>query len=164
MIKVNQASLAMQSDQDYEQIMLVDNQERGIAYANRLMADSVDRIKGEYVLILDDDDLMINAEGIATLRLATKNKPVMVIFRGWINGLIPSDDFWLQPPRMGQIGVFCYILRADIFREHSQEVGRPEYHNDYLLVKSVYERHEHDVAWKDRLICMSMRRSNERPE
>lgn len=164
MLKVNQASLAMQSDPDYDQVLIVDHDKKGQGWASQQMA--LVKPKGKYVLILDDDDIMLNYDGIKILKAACTSDPPMLIFKGWVDGfgILPPPNVWEADPGMGQIAVFCYILRHDLWQEFTQQVASPEYHNDFILFHAAFKKYPSLVKWQDKLICATMRRSTGRPE
>lgn len=164
MLEVNQASLAMQSDPDYEQILIVDREHKGQAWASEQMAKV--KPKGKYVLILDDDDIMLNADGIKILKQACTSDPMLIIFKGYVQGfdILPPPNVWQEDPGLGQIAVFCYLLKADVFQEFTKQVASPEYSNDFTLFHAAYRKYIKLTKWSDNLICATMRRSMGKPE
>jgi len=110
--------------------------------------------------------VMLNADGIKILKAAATSDPPMIIFKGYVNGfgILPPPNVWQQTPGLGQIAVFCYILRSDLFVEFADTAARPEYHNDFLLFHAAFKKYPTLVKWSDRLICATMRRSRGAPE
>ncbi len=114
MMSLNIASLANQSDPDYQHLIIVDEQERGVAWANGMMAkrDWSD-VEGDYVMILDDDDCL-HEEAIELLKEAAENTPDLIIVRmdhGDRGVLPPAGEF----PVRGLIGCSAVIPRRDVF-------------------------------------------------
>lgn len=160
MLRANDACLKAQSDPDYKQWILADEQGRGWQHAAQLLVDVAPKLKGDYVLILDDDDLMINADGICLLKEAALTRPGAVIFRGWHGdlGILPGPNGWMRRPFLGGIGSFDFIIRRDVFCDLiGQSVGGG-YGNDFALINGVFEA-DLPVVWLDTLICAVMRRS-----
>lgn len=161
-LNLNRASLLAQSCRDYEQILLVDDQRRGWDYAAQMLIKGAGQAIGEYVLILDDDDLMLNVNGIQLLSEATIARPAAVIFKGWHGdglGVLPGVDAWHRRPRQGAIGCFDFVIRRDVFEAKMPEAASGGYNHDFALIDSVYEAHSHQIGWLDSVICAVTRRS-----
>jgi hypothetical protein len=161
MYRANHACLQAQSDPDYCHWTLADEERRGWQHAARLLAEVAPKLRSEYVLILDDDDLMINADGICLLKEAARDtEPAAVVFRGWHGdlGILPGPNGWMRRPFMGGIGSFDFIVRRDVFLEVVQESVNGGYCNDFAIIDGVFERNL-PVVWLDALICAVMKRS-----
>jgi hypothetical protein len=160
MLRANDACLKAQSDPDFKQWVLVDEKRRGWQHAAAMLMDVAPKLKGEYVLILDDDDLMINSEAICLLKEATQSQPAAVIFRGWHDdlGVLPGVDVWMRRPRLATIGAFDFITRRDVFCELVGTTGVAGYCNDFAIIDAVFER-DMPRVWLDRLLCAVMKRS-----
>jgi hypothetical protein len=61
LLAANQASLRAQTCADWTQTLLVDEEGRGIAWSYVNMAGYAPHLVGEYVWILDDDDLCVRS-------------------------------------------------------------------------------------------------------
>lgn len=161
MFRANHACLQAQSDPDFKSWLLVDDKGRGWKFAAQLLVEAAPKLKSEYVLILDDDDLMINADGICLLKEAAQSKPAAVIFKGWHGdrlGVLPGVDVWLKRPRLGTIGSFDFIIRRDLFGELAEAAVSYGYGNDFGIIDGVFEQGL-PVVWLDVLVCAVMRRS-----
>lgn len=160
MLKANRACLKVQSMPDYKQWILADDERRGFQHAAFMLVDMAQNLQGDYVLILDDDDLMINAEGICLLKEATQTNPAAVIFKGWHAdlGVLPGADAWMRRPRIGTIGSFDFIIRRDLFADLAQAATRDGYCNDFAIIDGVFKQGL-EVVWLDALLCAVMRRS-----
>lgn len=154
-----QASLAAQTDPDWRQVLLVDDQGRGFDYARELLALSRQKVYGRYALILDDDDVMDDPDGVAALKAAAAGNPPAVIFRGRHAdlGILPAHN-WGARPVMGDIGAFDFILRRDVYCALAGVAGESAYAADHALIAAVYDRHAADIVWLDRVICAADKR------
>jgi len=163
---INQASLSMQYDPDYEQIVEVDEIGKGWQYAHELSKRAAAKAQGNYVLTLDDDDMLINPEAIHLWKAATINNPPGVIHRSWIGELGPLPDaaHWQKRPDMGQIGSDNFILRRDILLLYLHQLDEGCYTSDYDLITAVYRDHGDKIIWLDKILCWSLRRSMGRGE
>lgn len=165
MLKINQASLRMQSDLDYEQIIQVDEIGRGWQYAHIMQQQAALKAQGDYVLTLDDDDILINADAIRLWKEATKNNPPGVIHQSWIGDLGPLPDaaHWQKRPEMGFIGSDSFILRKDILIEYLGQI-EGHYASDYDLIWPIYRDHGSEIVWLEQILCWTIRRSIGRGE
>ena len=59
MLMANIKSLEAQSDPDWEQTMIVDGEGRGVGDAQAALANFSPYVSGQYIWILDDDDLCV---------------------------------------------------------------------------------------------------------
>jgi hypothetical protein len=154
LLAFNRASLAAQSDPDYQHIVLVDEEARGLEYAQRMLLDALPAIEGRYVLILDDDNVMLHHEGIALIKWAAEHDDPAIMMRGWYGrlGLLPEPSYWRKRPAQCHVGSFGYALRADIFKQYAHIFAGPEYYSDFLMIDAVFAD-GHRAAWVDSAIC-----------
>ncbi len=132
MLARNQASLASLSDPDWEQTLVVDDVGRGINWANANLAEIP--ATGEYVWVLDDDDVCALPELVATLKAL--RGPAVIVMRAEhaFFGPLPHDSNWGQAPVLGDCGWSNFFVRGDVW-----EAQRP-----YLRQCDVYEG---DYRW-----------------
>jgi hypothetical protein len=184
-LALNQASLRLQSDPDYEQVVVVDELGQGWHYANLMLVEAVrptpptpdpgrmpcaptggGKVSGRYVLVLDDDDMLINAQAIERLKKATAGDPPGVIWRAWHSdaGILPDNGHWKQAPALGFIGACGFCLRTDVFRESILAINQGgyvgHYASDYDLIHEAFRRYGEQIAWLDELMCWAIRRSH----
>ena len=164
MLANNTASLARQTDRDFEQIFLIDDEGMGIGDANRVLM--VAEPTGDYVMVLDDDDWMINDRAVELLREATIESPDMVIFKADHKGLgiLPSKAIWEKRPLKGHIGSCDFITRRDVWEKYIHRFGVDE-GGDYAFLHAVW-MDSPVVIWLDELLAGIQRpeRSNGAPE
>jgi hypothetical protein len=162
MLECNINSLKAQTDQDYEQLMLEDPVGQGIGYANRALATV--HPEGKYVLVLDDDDLMLDPQAIAILKVATTSSPELVIFRANHKelGILPSPVVWNNRPLKGHIGSISFVSRQDLWKRHIKAFGVDE-GGDYAYLKNIWSNGL-NVMWLDELLTGVQRISRGRPE
>lgn len=161
MLRANDAALKAQSDPDFKQWVLTDTAGRGWAYAAEMLVDVAPKLTGEYVLILDDDDLMIHHQAIHELKMAAITRPPAILFRGWHGdlGVLPPDGAFGRRPQLGKIGSFDFILRRDVFCELVPRSIDGGYCNDFALIDGVFDHHPGGVIYLDLVICAVMMRS-----
>lgn len=151
LLAANVRSLAEQTDRDYTQVILSDPDGRGIEWSYRNMAAYADKLTGDYIWILDDDDMCIRPSLIEDLKaIVSQHGPDVIMLRmdhkQW--GVKPSFS-WQQPPQLGDIGCSAYVVKRHIWQHHSRlwlEHGR--YQSDYDFISSVFDG-GYNVAWYD---------------
>jgi GT2 family glycosyltransferase len=160
MLQINKASLCMQSCQDFEQLLMIDGQGGGWKHAAEMLTELAQDATGDYVLILDDDDILLNADGVRLMKEAAQGEPAAVIFKGWHAdlGILPNDNTWMRRPRLAQIGSFDFITRREVFVELADTAVTNGYTNDFGIIDGVFERCL-PVTWLNVLMCAVMRRS-----
>lgn len=117
----NKESLSAQTDQDFEQVIIVDEEGVGVERANLFFAENADLVKGDYVMMLDDDGQLFNPDAIALLKQAVgRYNPDVVIYKSeypW--GDLP-EKCWMTSrcPVWGDIGGGSLIVRSDIWKKY----------------------------------------------
>ena len=126
MLTANIRSLLEQTDSDWEQTCLIDSQGRGIGWSYENLAAHAPLLRGEYIWILDDDDLCIHPTFIAELRsIAQAYDPdvIMVKMDHGRRGVLPGETDWQQPPQPARIGCSAYIMRRSVWQRHAKAFG-----------------------------------------
>jgi len=161
MLEVNRHSLAAQTSQDYKQVFIVDNFGRGVGAANRALQTAP--IIGEYVLILDDDDMLTSSRAIELMKIAAVDNPAIVIFKVDHDylGILPDDLIWGKRPVKGHIGSCSFITRRDIWQRFIHRFGVDE-GGDYAFLNAMWAEHP-SVVWLDELLAGVQRISKGQP-
>lgn len=151
MLRKNIDSLTMQTDPDYQQLVLKDNQRRGVDWANGRMAErDWSDIEGDYVLVLDDDDLMIENSLIERMKEShTLPRPDLFILRmdhGPL-GILPNDENWECEPMRACQGCSSVIPSRELFKRAVKHYA-PQYDGDFDFVKACYDFSE-KTYWLD---------------
>jgi len=139
----NRKSLTTQIDPDYEHIIIVDDVGRGLHTANKSLAKNKHRVKGRYVLILDDDDYVSDRSFIKHLKNVVSQHPVDIIlfkaYRKPFSKTLPSKRVWGKQPILGDIGSCCFVVKRAIWQRHIHEFGQPK-HGDYRFIKVLFDK------------------------
>jgi len=123
----NQASLAQLEDDDWLQTVVRDSVGRGVDWANANLATVP--ASGEYVWVLDDDDVCASTTLIGALK-NLRGVPVIVCRATHARfGVLPHDAHWGGPPVLGDCSWSNYFVRSDVW----------EAHRGYLTECAVYE-------------------------
>jgi len=156
----NQASLQAPTDLDYDQRVMTDFVRSGFEHVRDMMRQAAQTLPEHgYVLILDDDDVMSNPRGIETLKVAARDNPPAVIFRGQHAdlGVLPKHA-WQTRPACGDIGSFDFILRVDVFRACVAAETQTAYAYDHAIIAAAYDAYPGAVVWCDHVICAADKR------
>lgn len=161
LLAANQASLAAQTDRDFAQQVLVDTHYRGVAWANYAMRQYANAPVGEFVLMLDDDDLLADAETVAALHAAAPGADLIIarVHHGPAIGVLP--DVWDRLPERGHIGGSSVVCRRDVWQQAAPHWGY-KYAGDYDFVCAAFEAAQQPV-WLDRVIVKVQRISRGQP-
>jgi len=160
----NQAMLARQTCQDFEQIVIEDSEGRGwpwVAEQYRVVAGEV---RGRYVMYVEDDDQLASADTVAYLREAVEMMDVApdvivvkfgMIWRSGRSLTIPEPEYWDKPPIKGTISGQCIVAKRAVWQKHAPQFGPDgddNYSIDIRFIQSILnESNGHLVLW---LPCM----------
>jgi len=152
MLRRNQAALDAQTCDDWEQLLLVDAVGRGVGWANAQFAAHADDVSGDYVLMLDDDDMLARSDAIETLKDAAKGSPELIVFRAdhKQNGILPTAEVWGQEPKATHISGQDFITRADVWRAHIAHFAQTSM-GDIAFLRALWPNVA-DVVWLDELL------------
>jgi len=146
---VCEASLRAQTDHDFIQTLLNDDDGRGIAWSYQNMANYAPDLVGEYIFILDDDDMLASRTFVADLKsIAAEHDPdvIMVKMDHGPRGILPGRT-WQRKPEMGDIGVSAFVVKRDIWQSHAEYLGG-HYAGDFDFIASIFE-YDYEIYWFD---------------
>jgi glycosyltransferase involved in cell wall biosynthesis len=133
-----QDSLTLLKDTDWTQRVIIDTECRGVAWANRNYS-TIEAV-GEWVWLLDDDDLCSNADLIGILRKhIAAQKPEAILMRAYHGkwGLLPPAENWGERPILGRIGPSCLVVRGDIWNQYRDEWVEA-YAGDFWFINALW--------------------------
>lgn len=165
MFAAHKASLAAQTDRDFIHTVLVDEAARGIGFATEQMAAYAPNLVGDYVWILDDDDLCILPTFVAGLKqIAILNAPdvIMVRMDHGAGRILPSAR-WGKSPRCSEIGCSAFVVRRELWQQHAGAMIPGEYVSDYKFIHSIWQARPR-VYWWDVVASRVQVQSMGRPE
>lgn len=155
-------SVAHQTDQDVEQIIVHDPIGRGVeaSYTN-LKSITPDSL---YVMLLDDDDYLIEPLFIERLKVvAVREDCPDVIFVGMdVSGTIMP--VWEEGLRRGYIACSCFVVRRNVWLEHIKDI-KADYSADFYFIESIMNcEHKHTSARLDMVASRVGKVSHGQPE
>ena len=152
------ASVSMQKDQDFDHVIIKDMVGIGSAKANLLFHANRDRVKGQYVFMLDDDDIFISDEFVGDMkRIVEEHSPEMIFVRMLINEeLYPTSVVW-EKPRLHQnhIGTSNVVLRNDLWQRYISMFSDIQV-GDFVFINSVFLSRP-KMFWQNKLYSKTTR-------
>lgn len=130
----NQEAMRAQTDPDFDHTIVVDPNPRGPVMADRNLAAF--EATGDYVWVLDDDDLCTRPTLVAELKaIAEREYPDVIMVRAYhgLWGTLPRDENWQRPPVKGNVGWSCYIVRGQVWNAHREFIPVMAGADYYLL-------------------------------
>lgn len=164
MIAKNIASLSAQTSQDYDQLCLIDDVGRGVGWSYTNMASYAPRLKGDYVWILDDDDMCICDTLIDDLKaIVAEHNPDVIMLKmdHGPRGILPGKS-WQQRPVLGDIGCSAFVVRRGVWQDHAPYFT-PDYNGDFAFISSIFDE-DYEIYWHDCIASKVQRISDGQPE
>lgn len=123
-------SVIAQTDHDWEQVFIVDKEQRGLVWANNSMAHNAHRVRGQWVFHLDDDCKLIEPMFVervtAHLIEYPQSEVVMVKTRRpqLATKILPHPDVWGRKKGLSRkANGMCHVVRADVWRSCIPALG-----------------------------------------
>lgn len=139
-LAINRESLRRQTDGDYVQSFLVDDVGRGISWSHENMGAYAPNLVGDYVWILDDDDMCTRHTLVAELKsiVAEHSPDVIMVKMEHTDSVVLPAHTWGKEPEYGQIGVSAYIVRRKLWQRHAGAWTPGWYGSDYSFIRSIF--------------------------
>lgn len=157
MLTSNIESVLFQTDQDVEQVFIVDHKQAGILRANISLAQNKHRVDGDYVYILDDDTRLFDKGFVARLKRAAKESPDIIMVKSsrpqFAPHVLPKPFVWNCPERLAltSTNCLCYIVRRQPWLDHIEAFGEPAA-GDWHFLKAVRDSGA-SFAWIDLVVA-----------
>ena len=163
MLQICVDSVKRQTDDDYIHILHRDDGTEngyGIILANRSLT-SVSPIDARYVMILDDDDMLIDSDFVKIFKgIASKGNPEIVFFKGLVidKGFYPTEQTWGRSPLRNNIASFCFAIRLDIWKEYIHKFDDMRTGGDVFFISKCYAKTK-DHIWLDRIVVRTQKKA-----
>jgi hypothetical protein len=141
---INQRSLSNQSDGDWDQVCIHDEVGIGLHKANGLFHEYRNLVKGEYVLLLDDDDKIIDHDFIKRLKERDEDIVWFPMQARKIHAP-PNDTFDYigmnddRQPKLGRIGGSCMVVKNHVYQRFIHLFDEP-YNADFAFLKEIWKK------------------------
>lgn len=156
-------SVENQTCQDYQHLVVRDEIGIGIAGMFAEIINHLSEMKGNYIYLLQDDDVLASPDVLEELKkfLQERNRPEVIMVRNVKRGrLLPT--YWEQAPQLGHVDLGSYIIRRDIFVKNIYRFG-PRYEGDFDFIMALWN-HGYQFAWLDVLFARAQALGLGRPE
>lgn len=125
-----------------------------------------DLVTAEYVLFLDDDDIMVGETCSKELEdFAVKNNhPAVIMSRVHYPGRrVPQDEHWKKYPTIYHLSGTNFCIRNDIYKKHDWPGVRS---GDFYYIDTIFKNinWKTEVCWFDRTIANITRTGAGTPE
>jgi len=156
-------SIQMQSDSDWEHVVIPDLVGIGINGVFREVKNNASKINGQYVYFLQDDDVIADEDMVRDIKkfAIANNYPPVIIARN-IKGALNLPLNWHSEPLKGTIDLGSYIVRADVFKLHADQFGE-RYEGDFDFIHYLWDA-GYEFAWWDKLIAIAQQWGYGMPE
>lgn len=148
-LKRLEKSLAGQTSQHFIHTILVDDVGVGVEKANVTLREFAPSFTGDYIWLIDDDDIIINETIVADLeQIAEEFKPdvIMILVKHPSGeGRLPPSELWMRRPEINQISMSNFITRRDIYQANA-EAFKEQLCADFNFVNSIFED-DIEVYW-----------------
>lgn len=157
------ASVAMQTVPPLEHIIVADYIGIGIARMYQEIEYRANSFNGDYVYILQDDDMLKDQLVIEDFyNEVYMEQPPVVIARNYKGKrLLPDKGYWEQEPKQNHIDLSGFIIRNDVFYDNRNNFGR-RYEGDFDFIHSLWGKYP--FHWWDRAIAFSQQIGKGEPE
>jgi len=158
MLKVCIESIKKQTSDDYIHILHKDDNTEngyGVPMANQSLM-KIKPIDARYVMILDDDDMLIDSKFVEIFaKTINRNNPEVVFFKGIIKtlGTFPGPKVWRKAPRCALIASFCLAVRHDVWMKHIH-MFKQKIAGDFSFISHCYNNTKNHV-WLDRVVAQT---------
>lgn len=153
-LAANITSVRKQAESGEIQHLIVEDEVgRGVAWAQENLRNEVAFVKGDYVLLLDDDDFLVDANLVYGLRRQVLDAPEIIICKMNMGDgrILPDADHWGERPERGHIPCSSYIVRRDVWNEHVADFA-PKYDGDFDFIDAVW-KHGHPFQWWNNVVA-----------
>jgi len=164
MLKTCIDSIKAQTDDDYIHIIFKDDKTKNgyrVVTANKALV-KIRPINARYVMILDDDDMLIDPNFVKIFRkIVARDGPEIVFFRGIIleKGTFPRPKQWRKHPYRGGIASFCFAVRLDVWKKHIHRFNRRgRSGGDFYFISFCYEDTKRHI-WLNRLVAQTQKKA-----
>jgi len=159
MLAVCVGSVKSQTDDDYIHILHRDDKTKtgyGGLLANRSFM-KIKSIDARYVMILDDDDMLVDPDFVKDFKSVLKNDTEIVFFKGSVHrhGVLPGPENWGKAPILAGISSFCLAIRTDIWMKYIHNFSWA-WCGDFHFFDACYKNTKNHVWW-DRLVAKTQK-------
>lgn len=153
-------SVAQQTDGDYTHTIIRDTHARGVAWAVGNLAHHI--ATGEYVIVIDDDDLLVRRTLVAELKqIVAEHDPDVIMLRAShvVFGVLPRNGNWGHEPQLGDVGTSNYVIRGATWNAY-HSIWQAKYEGDWMYINQLWHTPGLRWYWHDVVAVHYPQRSN----
>jgi hypothetical protein len=158
-------SVDSQLVKNYEHIIIKDEIGIGSLKANGLFFANKDKIKGKYVFMLDDDNILIDNMFIGDMKVIIKEKnPDLIFIRSNLGGMIhPLPETWKKPNLLvNHIDTANVVVKQSLWKENINHFSEIQT-GDFNFINTVYKKAK-NVVWHDKVYTKTLMVGKGSPE
>ena len=163
LLELCKASVANQSVR-VEHVIIEDTVGLGIGGMYGAIREHVGEVHGEYVRVLSDDNILVDAYFAAELGALVwtfEVHPDVVVWFGQI-GQTLQPAVWGHEPEKTKIDLSCFAVRRDVWVENADKWGQ-NYCGDFDFIRHLWDE-GCSFAWWPRLVFQAVKISQGAPE
>lgn len=141
LLAINVESLRHQTDGDWQQTFLRDDVGRGINWSHENMAAYAPNLVGEYIWILDDDDMCTCPTLVADLKsIWLSHGPDVIMLKMDHSGgrVLPDAETWGDGPVCSRIGCSAFVVKRELWQAHASAMVPGWYGSDFSFINSIF--------------------------
>ena len=160
-------SVSMQEDQDFDHVIINDNIGIGSLQANQLFVKNKHKVKGDYVFMLDDDDVLVSDQFIGDMKeIVDKYNPDIIFVRMLINDeLYPTEMNWKKSKfYKNHIGISNIVVKNEIWQKYIHNFSAIQT-GDFEFINSIFiSLSSTSMYWQDKIYSKTTKVSKGEPE
>lgn len=157
LLEKNRDSVLMQTDEDWDRLVLIDERGRGLHHANGMLARYKEEVRAKYIYILDDDNRLIVPDFVEGVRaIIEESAPDIIMVKARIDFLGILPDPWRGPFRLpGDVDGLNFIVERKLWQTHIHEYHRFAL-GDFYFIKKLFTLQGLEIFWWDRVVAEAM--------
>lgn len=161
-------SIDEQSNQDLEHIVIEDSLGVGVPLANALLAVNADKVHGQYVFILDDDNVFVDDNFITDIKSIIKNREIDLIFiKKYIGEIIfPRETSWnTNGIAIAEVDTGCVVVKKEVWLQNIHWFFNGGHCGDFSFIKQLMNViPASKIYWQDKIYTKALRVGGGKPE
>ena len=162
MLEQNILSVQAQTCGDWEHIIIYDDQQRGMSWADKALDKYKRSVTGAYRYILDDDCLLLDFSFVAALRAIVESHgtaPDLIMVRSKRppgppsnETIFPSVRVWGGKVAHGTTNCLCYVMCSHLWDRFIFEFGTKPWGGDWHFLKAALP-HVNKTVWYPAIVA-----------
>lgn len=155
LLAVNIKAVDDQTDGDIQHLLFQDRKGVGIEGANKSFFRLRNHVEGQWVYLVDDDDLLIYPDFVKDLKvIVQRENPQVIMVKARMCGtgnVLPQP--WKGAPVLCRLSTLNFVIRVDLWKEYIFHFGKPSA-GDFGFFRMVWKA-KPQVFWWDKLVAVA---------